>query len=128
MHWAYENSQYQVADVDDRAVLYEVQSDGMSLRGQSFDLTAAELGRSLQMGGFRLTDVAATPGRQTPFIGDFRRINGHRQLVGLELVTAAVGVGSEKRGGDERSISGRAQDGALRGGFRPRVAVSDRPA
>ncbi len=131
MHWPYERSEYQVTDVDGRAVLYEVHTDGVTLRWQSFDLTADELGQSLRMGGFRLIDVAATPGAPTPFIGDFRVINGNRQMVGLALAATTLGTGSNNRMMDERSISDRALDGALRGGFPQQVAVSDeseRPA
>ncbi len=125
MHWSYERSAYQVADVDGRAVLYGEQSDGMSLRGQAFDLTADELAQSLRMGGFRLTDVAATPEGQTPFIGDFRAINGNRQLVGLALVAAVLGTGPTKRVVAEGSIFDRAQGEMPRADFLHEIAVSD---
>jgi len=126
MHWPYENRAYQVAAVDGLAIFYGVESDGMSLRGQSFDLSAEELDQSLRVGGFRLADVAATPDGQTPFIGDFMAVNGSRQLVGLDLIAAAVESGRTKRVVDAGSVLSRALDGALRGGFRHRdVAVDD---
>lgn len=124
MYWSYESGAYQVVDVDSLAVFYGVQSDGMGLHGQSFDLTSDELDKSLRIGGFHLTDVAETPTGQTPFIGDFRALNGSRQLVGLALVAAAVDEPAKQRGVESGSILARALDGALRGGFLRQVTKS----
>ena len=120
MHWPYENGSYQVAAVDDLAVFYGVHSDGMSLRGQSYDLSDEELDQSLRVGGFRLVDVAATPEGQTPFIGDFVAANGSRQLVGLELVGVAVERRRVTRVASTGSVLSRAIGSALLGGFRHR--------
>ncbi len=125
MHWPYEKSAYQVASVDDLAVFYGVHSDGMSLRGQSFDLSSEELDQSLRVGGFRLVDVAATPEGQTPFIGDFVAPNGSRQLVGLDLTGVAVKGGRATQALSTGSVLSRAIGGALRGGFRRRGATED---
>ena len=120
MNWPYEDSAYQVAAVEGLAVFYGVHADGMSLRGQSFDLTDDELDQSLRVGGFRLTDVAATPDGQTAFIGDFVAANGSRQLVGLDLIAVEVEQPRPKRGAEASSVLSRALDSALRGGFRHR--------
>ena len=110
MYWSHERRHYEVADVDGRAVLYEIDSDGAGLCGKSFDLTAEELGQALRMGGFQLADAAATPDGQTPFIGDFWAVNGNRQFVGLVLVAArdrdgrTRGVG--QRPGNQLSVGG----------------------
>ena len=125
MHWSYEHSDYQVADVDGRAVLYEVPSDGSGLREQAADLTAEEIGQSLRMGGFQLADAAATPECRTPYIGDFRAINGNRQFVGLELASVAAGNGRMARFVGRGSISGGVLDGAVRGGFGRHIVVDD---
>jgi hypothetical protein len=125
MHWSYERSDYQVADVNGRAVLYEVPSDGSGLREQAADLTAEEIGQSLRMGGFQLADAVATPECQTPYIGDFRAVNGNRQFVGLEPAAAATGNGRGIRLVDGGSVAGGVLDGAVRGGFGRHIVVDD---
>ena len=126
MYWSCGDTDYQVADVDGRAVLFEAQPDGTGLRGQSFDLTAEELGQALRMGGFQLADAAATPGGQTPYVGDFRAINGNRQFVGLELTVEVQGSGRKTHLVGDGSTSGGVLDGATRGGFGHHISVDDR--
>ncbi len=108
MHWSHERSDYQVADVDGRAVMYELQADGTGLRPEAHDLTTEDLGQSLLIGGFQLADTAKTPEGLTPYVGDFRAINGNRQFVGLELAAVVAGKGHRARlvGGGSISVGG----------------------
>jgi hypothetical protein len=125
MHWSYERSDYQVADVDGRAVLFELLADRTGLREQWSDLTSEELGESLRLAGYRLADAAETPEGRTPYLGDFQTINGNRQFVGMELAVVVDQTGRKMHLVGGGSMSDGVLDGAVRGGFGYHISVDD---